>query len=391
VYDTRGYQLMPKLTGVQLGNSGQVVQFRVDDLLAAQLSAVSARLHTPIGVLARQWVAERIAEEIRADQDNVEKWRSARWAELSQNFKTLVDGPIQVIHLIPYSQTLNLVPETMREFQTLFKPAERVEGTYSGRINWHGYLTEKTFASESKLNSYVQMFRSGQLESVRVLSSEAKTIYGERTDEDLIRCIWSYMAALKQLMVPLPIAAVINFHGLKDFEMRFAGKTASQRFEFSDYGMPTITFTQWAQAATLASVAENLRPILDMLWNAAGYERSFSYRENLSWSLAKDDVVTIDGNGISWDGILKGDIVLKAATQSESGFDLMNVFGNAFEKHVPITFAVEFPWQDNRQETRMATGIVKALRRGEDYISVTIDCPESPKITMRRKRKRPTN
>jgi hypothetical protein len=44
----------------------KLIQFRADDLLLKRLIRASLALQTPVGVLARQWVAERLnAEELK--------------------------------------------------------------------------------------------------------------------------------------------------------------------------------------------------------------------------------------------------------------------------------------------------------------------------------------
>jgi len=263
-----------------------IIQFRADDSLLAQLNAVASRFHTPVGVLCRQWVAERLSREIRLDQAAVEYWRDSRQEEIIRLLHSdMESGPVQIIHMQPLSGTIEIDPQAVRKLQSSLAPIERTD-EYTGRINVHGYKTQKIFRDSKRVNAYVQVFRTGQLESVRILRelSDPKGIFGEQTDDELIRAIWSYSSALQALKVSLPIQIAITYLGLKDFTLRtrdIYGPTCE--FDTADMSLPVIDVTEWPQVGCLESTAETLRPSINVFWNAAGFDKSASYTAGGKW------------------------------------------------------------------------------------------------------------
>jgi hypothetical protein len=191
---------------------GQIIQFRADDLFIAQLSSVADRLRTPMGVLARQWVAERLSKEVALDGELLKTWCENRVKEIQRKLMDMEAGPYQILFLLPTSTGIRIEPDSVRPHMTLLSPAERIGARFVGRINLHGFVTEKTFENSSKLNAYTQIFRTGQIESVRILQADAssKAVFGDQIDSDLIRSVWGYSASLMQLGSHFPLLSTLN-------------------------------------------------------------------------------------------------------------------------------------------------------------------------------------
>jgi hypothetical protein len=271
---------------------GYVVQFRADDVLFSQLTVIANRLRTPPGVLARQWVAERVRKEIEQDKKGLEIWIQRRTPEIERRLRSdMEDGPVQIIHMVPTGSDISINLEKASPLSSLLSPAERIQARYLGRINIHGYITEKTFANSTKLNGYVQVFRSGQLESVRILQEDEKlkALYADQLDSDLIQAIWSYGLALHQLQVPLPIVLTAQFQNIKGYNLRTRGRaTPTSPIDVDNFVLPTAEITDWSQVGKIEHVAQLLKPLLDVFWNAGGFERSLSFDAKGTWKGSGD-------------------------------------------------------------------------------------------------------
>ena len=266
---------------------GQILQFRADDALVSQLTVIANRLRTSPGVLARQWVAERVRKEIEQDKKALESWIQQRAPEIERRLRSDMEpGPVQIIHIVPLGSDISLNLAKASPLTSLLSPAERIGTRYTGRINIHGYITEKAFENSTKLNGYVQLFRSGQLESVRILhqDEEHKALYADMVDADLIQAIWSYCLALEQLKVPLPIVLTAQFQNVNGYILRTHSRTTpTPSIDVESFVLPSAQITDWSQIAKIGQVAQLLKPLLDIFWNAGGFERSFSFDSHGAW------------------------------------------------------------------------------------------------------------
>lgn len=265
-------------------NPGQIIQFRADELLVSQLAVIAERTRTPMGVLARQWVADRVRKEIEQDRQTLDLWYEKRLPEIERRLKSKMEaGPVQILHFLPLASDVSVDPDKVQALMSLLAPVERIDGRYEGRINLHGFITEKTYKDSSKLNGYVQFFRSGQLESVRILrQGEMKQIYGSQLDSDLIRSVWSYCTALQQLSVPLPLIVLIRFGEIQGYSLRTQQQLGSP-IDVNEFTLPAIEISDWSKTARRETVAQTIKPALDVLWNASGFGKSPSYKADGIW------------------------------------------------------------------------------------------------------------
>lgn len=277
--------MMSKSTSKKAESKGGLVQFRVDDRLLTGLNEVAARLSIPVGVLARLWVGERLAQEMSFDISTIEAWREQRYRTIDQIvMKDFNPGPIAVIHLIPFQRSIELDLEKVRQCQGLLPPVERVD-EYLGRINFDGYQTIKQFRSEEKLAGIVQVFRTGQLESIReVATDENMCIYADSFDDDIIRAVWSYSCALQALDVQAPVALFVgfkHFEGCSLKSKRFSWPTA--KIQLDEFRMPGISINAWNDVVKIENAAQTLKRVMDRFANSAGLPRSMSYSAKGDW------------------------------------------------------------------------------------------------------------
>jgi hypothetical protein len=262
-----------------------LVQFRADEELMTNLTQVADRLHLPVGVLARLWVSERLYKEISFDLASIKAWRDERYTLIDQIIEEAFHpGPIKALHLIPFQRHIEIEPERVRQLQGMLTPVERVD-EFTGRINLEGYQTTKQFKSEETIAGSVQVFRGGQIESIREIKrDEQNYVYADYIDDDLIRAVWSYSCALEALQVKPPISFFVGFKRMKGCRL------TSQRFpspsaEILCEGFQTegITIKAWNDVLKIENAARTVKKILDRFANAAGLARSMSYSASGDW------------------------------------------------------------------------------------------------------------
>jgi hypothetical protein len=267
-----------------------LVQFRADDRLLTGLNEVATRLNLPVGVLARLWVSERLSQELSFDISTIEAWREKRYQVIDKIIeKDFNPGPIVVIHLVPFQKSIELDLENIRQTEDFLPPVERVD-EFVGRINFDGYQTVKQFKTENKLAGTVQVFRSGQLESIReVATDEHLTIFADNFDDDIIRAIWSYSCALEALEIKPPVALFVGFKRFEGTSLkskRFSGATA--KVQSDDFRVPGISINDWNDVNKIENAAKAVKRVLDRFANSVGLPRSMSYSAKGEWLGAKN-------------------------------------------------------------------------------------------------------
>lgn len=280
--------MVPKQTQKRGGDSskGGLVQFRADDRLLSRLTEVANRYNLPVGTLSRLWVSERLEKELTQDLESINAWLAERYPAIDSLMHSDYEhGPMQVLHLVPFVRPQEISPEDVRRHQGLLPPVERVD-EYLGKINLSGYFTVKQFKSADKPTGYVQVFKSGELESVRILQHNEidKFLFADRIDSDLIRSIWSYSTALGALGVSPPTIIQVRFAGMKGFSLCSSKlEGASPEIDVDKFVLPAVKISDWNQISDIERVADILKKPLDALWNAAGVSRSHSYSVNGDW------------------------------------------------------------------------------------------------------------
>lgn len=282
----------PKKQSGTTPSKGGLVQFRADDSLMADLALVADRLHMPIGSLSRLWVTERLEQELSYDIGALEDWRQQRYKFIDKKIdEEFNPGAVQILHLLPFQRLLELEPERLRQYQGMLPPVERVD-EFTGRINFDGYETVKKFKSENKLAGTIQVFTTGQIESVReIVADENHSIFADHLEEDLIRAVWSYSCVLEALQVKLPIALFVSFKRMRGYTLksqRFASPSAEINYVALE--PQGISIKDWSDVLTVERAAITVKPILNKLANSAGLPRSMSYSQSGEWLGPRDSV-----------------------------------------------------------------------------------------------------
>lgn len=270
-----------------------LVQFRADPILMQGLTQIAEERHIPVGALARLWVAERLLKETTYEIAELENWRLQRYSEID---KTVQFGfnprPLLVLHLVPFGKYTDLDPSAIKQVVRMLAPVESSQG-FEAHINLDGFRTEKRYGSEDKLFGYVQVFREGQLESVReIVTDKNNGIIGEIFDEELISAIWSYSCALEALGVQPPVALFIRLMNTHGVRMRSAKSDSySNAINYGAFNIQGLSINNWNDVLKLENAAKTVKRLLDRIANSAGLAGSLSFGSNGKWLKASENAL----------------------------------------------------------------------------------------------------
>lgn len=195
----------------------------------------------------------------------------------------LVDGPMVVAHLIPTQAALGLVqvdPVPYMGHRRL--PLLGTTGKLS-RVNIDGALSVRNSNPEGK-HGYSQLFRNGFFESVQVFTrgEDHAFLHAFTYEEAVIALLSAFRAELKQLGIGQDTSAMLSI--LRAQEMRLATNVAADFLEDhqSFFDRQTVVLpdvlTRTDDAPEIA-----LKPVFDLVWQAAGFERSLNFDAAGNW------------------------------------------------------------------------------------------------------------
>ena len=189
-----------------------------------------------------------------------------------------------IVHLMP--------EEAMRAPKTLsgvdlkkaaqpIRPLGARNGGYTeSRFNADGFLL---YTGQEAVRCYTQLYRNGEYEGVM-----AEAAFQPQNQPRILRDDWCEEALLDAMASYLPFAKAL---GLEPPFWMFAALTGCEgaRFwfnrsweQFSPHAIdrPVVWLPETKIDAFETDPAKHLRPMLDVLWNAAGLERSLNYDEH---------------------------------------------------------------------------------------------------------------
>ena len=199
----------------------------------------------------------------------------------------LYDNPKTVLHLIPIisfnpAQTYDIGKIASQPGSI---PPIRSVGEYS-RYNLDGFLTYSQ-DQEGKSRSYVQLFRNGIIEAVEGFllrpRGERPTIPSIAYEQELIKSLTNYLAALKTLEVEPPIFMFLTLLGVKGYSMGIdTWRYAIEEIHTIDRDilqLPEVTIESYD-----VNAEKVIKPCFDSIWNACGFKRSFNYTDEGEWA-----------------------------------------------------------------------------------------------------------
>lgn len=212
----------------------------------------------------RQFHRERV-ETIQKDQSHIR----------------LNDPSRLVIHLIPEEAVRapkSLAAVELKRAAHSIRPLGERNGGYSeGRFNADGYLL---YSGREAVRHYSQLYRSGVCEGVMAEAvfrpeKEVKILRENWCEEAILGAMNGYLTAAKYLGLQPPIwmfAALVGCEGARIRVNREWSELSENAIDRTVVSLPESKVDSFG-----IDPAKHLHSMLDVLWNAAGVEKSLSY------------------------------------------------------------------------------------------------------------------
>jgi hypothetical protein len=205
----------------------------------------------------------------------------------------MLEGGAVVLHLLPvsaFSQPVTIdVAAVARERMPPIYSTNSTSG-WDGRLNLDGLITYRMDADNECL-SYLQVFRRGILEAVEKITlasltpSDPKVIRPEY-EVKLVEVLPEYLGLLRDLGLLPPVFIFLTLLGAKGYTMdvpwrQFEKSTAIDRDTLFLPEVVVDAFDAFPATAVM-------KPVFDIVWQAAGLARSWNYDQAGNWKPRRD-------------------------------------------------------------------------------------------------------
>jgi hypothetical protein len=205
----------------------------------------------------------------------------------------LSSSRVGVIHLLPlasFASGYNCeIDKISQEIKPILYPIGRRPPTYIEKFTFDGYANQFSWSPErGALHGYTQLFRNGTIENVNAgfldpyispadVEGEAANLYW--LEIQIMDCAERMLKIMKLLEIPGPfylLVALLNVKGLKvTRETQSHFRSDVRTIDLENLILPEVLF----ESADVA-IESGMRSSFDMIWNACGWPRSFSYDEH---------------------------------------------------------------------------------------------------------------
>ena len=191
----------------------------------------------------------------------------------------IAEGIVQVLHIVPLQALLtDLSLDVFAINESKIPVMSSMHGSNS-RINIDGVVRHRVI-TERGSGAYTQIFRSGFVEAVRVFSknvdSRKLVMPSVVYEKEIIGFLSELKRTLTEMEVASPFAILYSLLNVKGVELAVANS------HWLDEGPGIFDRQQIILSDVLvenldADIGAVLRPLFDLVWNAAGYRQSLNY------------------------------------------------------------------------------------------------------------------
>ena len=188
--------------------------------------------------------------------------------------------PTFVLHLVPLNA---FDPSTQIDLRIAEKNTNLIRPVYVStcetRYNADGFLAYRT-KYDGEVYAYTQIFRNGIIESAdsSILSDEKKLIPSLSFEEELFEALHRYFDFLNMVGINSSLIIMISMLGVRGLAMGvetiWSHIRARRVIDRDDLIIPEFIIENLD-----VDIPEALKPILDAIWNAAGWPGSIYYKD----------------------------------------------------------------------------------------------------------------
>lgn len=200
------------------------------------------------------------------------------------------DAPKRILHVIPASFADPVakfdISAASKQYLNI-QPIDRQR--WLQRFNLDGLLVYGGAQQSTSTTDYLQIFRSGAIESVTTQILRPRTdermIASHGYEQELMNDLRRLMQLAKELEADLPIVVMVTFTGVKDY---FLLPNMNNVYEhdpsFYKFDRDTLLLPDVLVESYDSEVAQVLRPVFDAVWQSAGWDGCKNYDKNSNWA-----------------------------------------------------------------------------------------------------------
>jgi hypothetical protein len=197
----------------------------------------------------------------------------------------LSDGVRIILHLIPLSAVANLQQISVLEYGelwTILTPS--MAGSIDYRLNFDGLVVMSGIAKNG-YRAYSQLFRNGIIEFVRVYEDNngKKYIPSGAYELELLQHYKAGVSAMQKLRIEPPFIVLLTLAGAKGYQLGVDQMTKFFKNEPIPFDRNILAIPDTQVESFAQSEIEVLKPMFDVIWNAAGYEESLNFNKVNQW------------------------------------------------------------------------------------------------------------
>lgn len=225
--------------------------------------------------------SEKLADQLRA-------FREERLGRILSGDAPvrLMAGAVTALHLFPLSSVANGVVDPL-DFQNAHQvPMIAQAGGRHFRLNLDGALAFRP-VGENGSGGYTQIFRNGRIEAVRVFSTQLPSgrynLPSTHYEAELLRFYTQITAEILRLGIGPPTMFAYSILNAKKSELGLGNRlllnvdSEDGLFDRDAILLPDVVMDEFSDAHVA------LRPLFDLVWQAAGLARSWNYDDRGNW------------------------------------------------------------------------------------------------------------
>lgn len=178
-----------------------------------------------------------------------------------------------IFHLVPIKA---FAPSMILNLSWLHKNLNSLKPIYTsvknGHYNSDGFFTfgHSVINARDSVGSYVQVFHNGIIEAVDLRLLLEGYINGPTFRQGLIEAVFKFLSCQQKIGVKPPLFAMLSMLKVKDFQF-VSGQDSfeTRRIDKKDLLFPEVQIDDFNSNPT-----DTLKPLFDMVWNAAGLPES---------------------------------------------------------------------------------------------------------------------
>ncbi|MFA5192462.1 MAG: ATP-binding protein [Verrucomicrobiia bacterium] len=231
--------------------------------------------------------------------EKVRRFRADRLSRIisSEAPVPLSEQPTIVLHVVPiaaFDPATRLDIGSLASKNVQLRPMDPVSG-WAPRFNLDGFVSYDQPSNSPTCHSYLQVFRNGAIEAVqcRLIDLEReyvrsipqfsnqnipKRIPSTRLEKEVILVVGRCLAVLKDLNLQPPAFIMLSLLRVRDYSLWVDQASGGGPIGRTDLVLPDVIAEDFG-----AEPGRLLRPIFDVLYQAAGHEKCYHYDDQGNW------------------------------------------------------------------------------------------------------------